>query len=404
MRKFYVVLVSLSVMTLSAQAAVKMTKHTIKSGETLYTIAHANHTTIEEVRKANGLKKGETLKIGRVLKVPKDTYSPNKSKSKKLISKTTKHTIKSGETLYTIAHANHTTIEEVRKANGLKKGDTLKIGKVLTVPKDTYLSNNKIAKKTTKKKPVVEVVKHSIKNGETLFAIAHKHHTTIEEVRKTNGLKKGETLKIGRVIKVPVNTYNVPNVKIAKKTVNKKKKIKIAKHTKKSNKKLVASLAKLETITLEKGEVVKHKKSSSLSSFSDIFFSSNDSNGKKSTKITSLAKKKLGRRYVWGATGTKNTFDCSGFTSYVYRKNGINIPRTSINQSKFGKFVSRDKLRKGDLIFFDTSKKRKGYVNHVGIYLGNGKFIHASSAKKKVVVSNLSKFYAQRYKGARRPS
>jgi LysM repeat protein len=290
MRKFYVVLVSLSVMTLSAQAAVKMTKHTIKSGETLYTIAHANHTTIEEVRKANGLKKGDTLKIGKVLTVPKDTYSPNKSKSKKSISKTTKHIIKSGETLYIIAHANHTTIEKVRKANGLKKGDTLKIGRVLTVPKDTYFSNKKIAKKTTKKKSVVKIAKHSIKKGETLFAIARKHHTTIDEVRKTNGLKKGDTLKIGRVIKVPVNTYNVPKVKIAKKTVNKKKKIKVVKHTKKSNKKLVASLAKLETITLEKGEVVKHKKSSSLS-FSDIFFSSNDSDGKKSTKITSLAKK-----------------------------------------------------------------------------------------------------------------
>ena len=400
--KFYVVLVSLSVMTLSAQAAVKMTKHIIKSGETLYTIAHANHTTIEEVQKANGLKKGDTLKIGKVLTVPKDTYSPNKSKSKKLISKTTKHTIKSGETLYTIAHANHTTIEEVRKANGLKKGDTLKIGKVLTVPKDTYLSNKKIAKKTTKKKPVVKIVKHSIKNGETLFAIARKHHTTIDEVRKTNGLKKGDTLKIGRIIKVPVNTYNVPNVKIAKKTVNKKKKIKVVQHTKKSNKKLVASLAKLETITLEKGKVVKHKKSSSFT-LSDIF-STKETSSSKSAKITSVAKKKLGRRYVWGATGTKNTFDCSGFTSYVYKKNGINIPRTSINQSKFGKFVSRNNLKKGDLIFFDTSKKRKGYVNHVGIYLGNGKFIHASSAKKKVVVSNLSKFYAQRYKGARRPS
>ena len=388
---------------------VKLAKHSIKSGETLFTIARKHHTTIEEVRKVNGLKKGDNLKIGRVIKVPKNTYNVSKGKivkaksTKRKSNKLVKHSIKKGETLFTIAHANHTTIEEVRKANGLKKGETLKIGQVLTVPKNTYNVNKKIAKKPTEKKSVVKVVKHSIKKGETLFTIARKHHTTIDEVRKTNGLKKGDSLKIGRVIKVPLNTYNVPKIKIAKKTVNKKKKIKIVKHSKKSNKKLVTSLAKLETITLKKGKVVKHKKSSSLS-FSDIFFTSNDSGGKKSAKITSLAKKKLGRRYVWGATGSKNTFDCSGFTSYVYKKNGINIPRTSINQSKFGKFVSRNNLKKGDLIFFDTSKKRKGYVNHVGIYLGNGKFIHASSAKKKVVVSNLSKFYAQRYKGARRPS
>lgn len=131
----------------------------------------------------------------------------------------------------------------------------------------------------------------------------------------------------------------------------------------------------------------------------------NRSDSAKCRKLISAAKLKLGKGYVWGASGMKNTYDCSSFTKYVYRKNGIAIPRTSINQSKHGKYVKRSNLKKGDLIFFDTSKKRKGYVNHVGIYLGNNKFIHASSAKKKVVITSLSKkFYSQRYKGARRPS
>ena len=139
-------------------------------------------------------------------------------------------------------------------------------------------------------------------------------------------------------------------------------------------------------------------------SFIHMIFSNDDTDTSKSSRIASFAKKNLGKRYVWGATGKRGTFDCSGFTSYVYKKNGINIPRTSRNQAKYGKYIPRRNLRKGDLVFFDTSKRRKGYVNHVGIYLGNGKFIHASSAKRKVVVSRLSKFYAQRYKGARRPS
>ena len=280
----------------------------------------------------------------------------------------------------------------------------LKVGRTLTVPKDTYFPdrkhNKKVAKKTVPKKPTVRFSKHKIKSGETLFTIARANHTTIKEVRKANGLKKGDILKVGRVLKVPTNTYNAPKVKLAK---VKKKKIEVAKVRKKSNKKLVASLSNLETITLEKGQEIKHKKSTSFS-LNDSFFSGDKSESAKVAKITSVAKDKLGRRYVWGATGKKNTFDCSGFTKYVYKKNGIDIPRTSINQSKYGKFVSRENLKKGDLVFFDTSKKRKGYVNHVGIYLGNGKFIHASSAKKKVVVSSLSKFYAKRYKGARRPS
>ena len=109
------------------------------------------------------------------------------------------------------------------------------------------------------------------------------------------------------------------------------------------------------------------------------------------------------RRYVWCAVGQRNTFDWSGLTSYVCKKNGIHIPRRAIAQSKYGKYVSRSHLKPGDLIFFDTSKRHKGYVNHVGIYIGNNKLIHASSAKKKVVITSLSKpFYSKRYKGARR--
>ncbi len=313
-------------------------------------------------------------------------------------TKTVKHTIKNGETLYTIAHKNHTTIEEVRKVNGLKKGDNLKIGRVLKVPKDTYSPNKKkkIAKKTNTKKST-KSAKYAIKNGDTLFTIARKHHTTIEEVKKANGLKKGDTLKLGRVLKVPKNTYFPDKTKrIAKVTNTKKSKNKrIVQKTKKSrqDKKLAKALMNIKSKKIaKKGQKF---------SMSDIFYSGKSKG--RSSKMTKLAKKKLGKRYVWGAVGQKNTFDCSGFTSYVCKKNGITIPRTSRAQSTYGKYVSRSNLKPGDLIFFDTSKRRKGYVNHVGIYLGNDRFIHASSAKKKVVITRLGKsFYSKRYKGARR--
>lgn len=124
---------------------------------------------------------------------------------------------------------------------------------------------------------------------------------------------------------------------------------------------------------------------------------------KSKTKILKkIAKKNLGKHYVWGATGPR-TFDCSGFTSYVYKKKGIKIPRTSREQSKYGSYIKRRELKAGDLIFFDTSRRRKGIVNHVGMYIGNNKFIHASSAKKRVVITSLSKpFYASRFKWGRR--
>ncbi|HHD72362.1 MAG TPA: NlpC/P60 family protein [Epsilonproteobacteria bacterium] len=121
-----------------------------------------------------------------------------------------------------------------------------------------------------------------------------------------------------------------------------------------------------------------------------------------SESLLKEAKHHLGKRYVWGAVGPSR-FDCSGFTSYVCKKNGITIPRTSIMQAKVGKKVSKKNLKPGDLIFFDTSKHHKGYVNHVGIYLGDHKFIHASSARKKVMISSLNKtFYNNRFKWGRR--
>ena len=120
-------------------------------------------------------------------------------------------------------------------------------------------------------------------------------------------------------------------------------------------------------------------------------------------EVESCAKKFLGNRYVWGATGP-HTFDCSGFTQKVYRKAGIKIPRVSREQAKVGSYIKYENLQRGDMVFFDTKRKRTGKVNHVGIYLENGKFIHASSGKKKVVITSFDKkrFYKNRFLWGRR--
>ena len=120
-------------------------------------------------------------------------------------------------------------------------------------------------------------------------------------------------------------------------------------------------------------------------------------------KIEWDAKKLLGKRYVWGATGPY-TYDCSGFTQKIFRDAGINIPRVSREQAKVGKYVRYEELQRGDMVFFDTKKHRTGKVCHVGIYLGNGNFIHASSSKKKVVIFNFNKksFYKKRFLWGRR--
>ena len=121
-------------------------------------------------------------------------------------------------------------------------------------------------------------------------------------------------------------------------------------------------------------------------------------------KVEKYAKEKLGQKYVWGATGPK-TFDCSGFTKDVYKSTtGIKIPRVSRDQAKVGTYVKYEELKRGDMVFFDTEKKYTGKVNHVGIYLSANNFIHASSAKKKVIITNFKKkpFYKKRFLWGRR--
>jgi cell wall-associated NlpC family hydrolase len=117
--------------------------------------------------------------------------------------------------------------------------------------------------------------------------------------------------------------------------------------------------------------------------------------------IIKVAKKYLGKPYKYGATGP-NSFDCSGFVYAVSKEVGINIPRTSIAQSKIdGEKLSKDEIREGDLLFFDTSEK--GHVNHSGIYIGGHKFIHASSGKaKSVTTSSLDGWYKDKFKWGKR--
>jgi len=115
-------------------------------------------------------------------------------------------------------------------------------------------------------------------------------------------------------------------------------------------------------------------------------------------KLISLAKSKFGSPYLYANAGP-DKFDCSGFVYYVFKTNGIKIPRTSRNQSKIkGKKLTRKEIKRGDILFFDTG--HRGHVNHSGVYLGKGKFIHASSGKaKSVTISSLDRgFYPDKFR------
>jgi len=120
------------------------------------------------------------------------------------------------------------------------------------------------------------------------------------------------------------------------------------------------------------------------------------------SKLLQDAKLFKGGRYIWGGTSPKG-FDCSGYVQYLYKKHHISLPRTAYAQSKQGTPVDRKHLKKGDLLFFLTDPSRGIPVTHVGIYLGNGQFIHAASTKKGIIVSPIDKgYYARKFILAKR--
>ncbi len=118
-------------------------------------------------------------------------------------------------------------------------------------------------------------------------------------------------------------------------------------------------------------------------------------------QIIQTARNFIGVPYRWGGQSVRQGFDCSGFTMAVYQLNGLMLPRSSWQQWNQGVFVKKEHLKKGDLVFFATKSSAK--VSHVGIYVGDGKFIHAPGRGKRIRIDSLeNSYFRTHYVGAKR--
>lgn len=299
-----------------------------------------------------------------------------------------KYKVKKGETLYEIARDNGVSVKDIKRANKISTS-RIHPGDVIVISKKVQSERVKLTKaKAAKSIRSVEatgggkpnLTPHIVENGETLYRIAFKFGTSVNEIKKINKLR-GNSLKAGQKILVPAveNEEELPDA--IEETVNE------------------TDIADADT-----GEEFQSEDENALENVLVKNDGANDEDrivdNKKDKNWFSLIDKAIdyiGVPYRFGGSSLKG-IDCSAFVQTVYKYFRIDLPRTAREQFKAGVKVSKKELQIGDLIFFQTYAK---YPSHVGIYLGEGNMIHASSRDKKVTITSINEpYYIRRYIGA----
>lgn len=298
-----------------------------------------------------------------------------------------KYRVKKGDTLYKIASIHGTSVKQVRQANGLN-GSAIKPGDLIVVPaKDSVKTNNNknVSKKTEiankSDKGVDNLITHKVRKGDTLYRISKKYGVSVKDVKRLNNLS-GSFVKVGQKLKVPGGRKADDEVPVIIEEPPDQVEVAAVTNEDKSE---ISSQQEEGTEPLT--EVSADDRTGTVTDESTWF-----------SRIVDTATDYLGVPYRFGGT-TLAGIDCSAYVQMVYRYFSIELPRTAREQFKAGiKVSSKKELEIGDLIFFRTYAK---FPSHVGIYIGGGKMIHASSRDKKVTVSSINEpYYVKRYIGA----
>lgn len=335
-----------------------------------------------------------------------------------------RHTAKKGETLSGIARKYHIDLKDLKKKNksitNLKAGDKVVISsKKRTAQKKAKpdSANHAVSQKNTEKSAPKDVTKasdaltqdsfHIVKKGDTLSSISKKYSVTIAELRELNDLSKSAKIKIGQKLlfsSVELNVHIVKNddsiQSIAfKYNVDPEELMEINELTSAKlnvGQKLYLSQDQSAVAKVEDIEILKRTLEEEIKTASE---SDEVSEKPLQDKIIVFAKKLLNIPYKFGGNSILG-IDCSAYVKKVYGFLGIDLPRTAREQFNEGETVEKEELSIGDLVFFRTYAS---FPSHVGIYLGNDLFIHASEKGKKVKVDNLeAPYFVKRFIGAKR--
>ncbi len=304
------------------------------------------------------------------------------------------HKVKKGDTLYRIARRYGVSVEELKKVNSLH-GTRIHPGDVITIPASpskkslakskknnpNRLSKNSSTKSSGTDEAKVNLATHIVEKGENLYRISFKFGISIKELKRINNLSR-TTIKIGQALLVPSveNEEDLPDA-IEEPVIEE-------------------PVDGIEVAGMNEGDAPPVEGGNA----SDKILAENSEEqvtepekAKGWLSLIDVAMDYIGIPYRFGGSSLRG-IDCSAFVQMVYRYFSIDLPRTAREQFKAGVRVSKKELRIGDLIFFRTYAK---YPSHVGIYIGEGKMIHASSRNKKVTITSINEpYYVRRYIGA----
>jgi len=285
--------------------------------------------------------------------------------------------VKNGDTLYSISKKFNVSVNDIKKANNLKK-TTIKANQVLKIATSPKGASRSTASKN------IKATYYIVKKGDTLSRIAQKNRIPLKKLMALNTI---HSKKIRAGQKIVLRASDPPS--IVKTVVAEDLDNDIIDDT--------------ENTAVNEDPVVEENYDGEEGFFSNIFnFGYQDDflgKWKSTDEMQRLIKKAtgfLGAPYRLGGT-SKRGIDCSALVQKVYGSFNVKLPRVARDQSKVGVEVDIDELVEGDLVFFHTNRS----FGHVGIYIGNNEFIHASSRNRRVRIDSLDHpFYQERFQRA----
>lgn len=415
--------------TVAASSSYSEEEHAVLPKETIYGIAKQYGLTVNDLYKINPALEKSGLKKGQIIKIPGTASNKNivlakaemengikkNTTPEKIIPKTEEvvktqslletanqttvivHEVLPKETKYAIAKEHGITVADLDRANPILESEALKIGQKISIPvkADYVIAASAVKEELTKETDkviekevavaevkVADIPKEIINNETPVSSQAIVDNVVLETEVVREVLARETKYGIAKEFGITVKELERQNPQIVKSLpVGYKLNIKSLKAVEKA-------VEKAEN-AFKDGIAEQNSAEYNLKSFHSTDFLD---------QLVTKASENIGTRYRIGGT-SKDGFDCSGLMCTTFSTFDIQLPRTSVEQSRFGTKISTEEARKGDLIFFKTNGRKQ--INHVGMVVeandGDIKFIHASVGGGVIISSVKEKYYSKRF-------